>query len=60
MIIAGARVNLPRGFYRNQGGFEVPLIFAVMAIVIVLTGPGSPLVDRSIGWERGYDDRPVR
>ena len=60
MIIAGLRVNLPRGFYWHQGGLEVPLIFAVMAIVIALTGPGSPSVDRSIRWERGYEDRPVR
>ncbi len=59
MIIAGVRVNLPRGFYWTQGGFEVPLIFAVMALLLVLAGPSSPSVDRAIGWERGYEDRPA-
>ena len=59
MIIAGLRANLPRGFYWVQGGFEVPLVFAVLALLIVLTGPGSPSVDHAIGWERGYEDRPA-
>jgi len=59
MIIAGLRVNLARGFYWTGGGFEVPLVFAVMALVLVLTGPGSPSVDRAIGWERGHQDRPA-
>lgn len=57
MIVAGVLVNAPRGFYWNQGGFEVPLVFAVLAFVLVLTGPGSPSVDRAIGWERGHESR---
>jgi putative oxidoreductase len=59
MIIAGLLVNVPRGFYWSQGGFEVPLLYAVMAIVLVLTGPGAPSVDRAIGWERSHEDRPT-
>ena len=59
MIVAGVLVNAPRGFYWNQGGFEVPLVFAVLAILLVLMGPGSPSVDRTIGWERPHEGRPV-
>ncbi len=59
MIIAGLLVNGPRGFYWTQGGFEVPLLYAVMAILLVLTGPGAPSVDRAIGWERAHQDRPT-
>jgi putative oxidoreductase len=53
MIVAGLKVNLARGFLWTRGGLEVPLIFAVLGIIIVLTGPGSPSVDHAAGWERG-------
>lgn len=59
MIVAGVLVNGPRGFYWNQGGFEVPLVFAVLAFLLVLTGPGAPSVDRAIGWERPHEGRPA-
>ena len=45
MVIAGLRVNLPRGFYWTKGGFEVPLIFAVLGSILVLAGPGALSAD---------------
>jgi putative oxidoreductase len=52
MIVAGVRVNMPRGgFFWTKGGFEVPLVFAVLGAILVFTGPGTPSVDRALGLE---------
>jgi putative oxidoreductase len=39
MVVAGVKVNAARGFYWTRGGWEVPLIFAVLCAVLVLTVP---------------------
>ena len=43
MGVAVAKVHLPNGFFASKNGFELPLAFGVMALVILLTGPGSAL-----------------
>jgi len=53
MAVAVAKVNLPNGFFAAKGGMELPLSFGVMALVILLTGPGSLSVDRATGLEKG-------
>jgi uncharacterized membrane protein YphA (DoxX/SURF4 family) len=44
---------MPNGFFASRNGFELPLAFGVMALVILLTGPGSLSVDRATGIEKG-------
>jgi len=53
MGVAIAKVHLPNGFFAAKGGMELPLSFGVMALVILLTGPGSLSVDRATGIEKG-------
>jgi len=53
MGVAVAKVHLPNGFFAAKNGFELPLAFGVMALVILLTGPGSLSVDRATGIEKG-------
>jgi len=53
MGIAIAKVHMPNGFFASKNGFELPLAFGVMALVILLTGPGSLSVDRATGIEKG-------
>ncbi len=53
MAVAVAKVHLPNGFFASRNGFELPLAFGVMALVILLTGPGSLSVDRATGIEKG-------
>ena len=53
MAVAVAKVHLPNGFFAAKGGMELPLSFGVMALVILLTGPGSLSVDRATGIEKG-------
>jgi putative oxidoreductase len=42
MVVAGIMSNLPRGFFWTRGGVEVPLVYAVLAAVLVLTAPRLP------------------
>jgi len=53
MGVAVAKVHMPNGFFASKNGFELPLAFGVMALVILLTGPGSVSVDRAAGIEKG-------
>ncbi len=53
MAVAILKVHMPNGFFAGKNGFELPLALGVMALVIVLTGPGSPSVDRATGIEKG-------
>lgn len=53
MGVAVAKVHLANGFFASKNGFELPLAFGVMALVILLTGPGSLSVDRAAGIEKG-------
>jgi putative oxidoreductase len=52
MGVAVAKVHLANGFFVNKGGYEFALALGVMALVVVLTGPGSPSVDRAAGIEK--------
>ena len=53
MGVAIAKVHMTNGFFASKNGFELPLAFGVMALVILLTGPGSVSVDRATGIEKG-------
>jgi putative oxidoreductase len=57
MIVAVIKVNWANGFFGGRGafGFELPLTFGVMALMLVLTGPSFVSVDRATGLERRRD-----
>ena len=42
MVVAGVTSNPPRGFFWTRGGIEVPLVYAVLCAVLVLTAPRRP------------------
>jgi putative oxidoreductase len=52
MAVAVVKVNLVNGFFVGNNGVELPLTFGVIALAIVLTGPGSLSMDRAIGIEK--------
>jgi putative oxidoreductase len=53
MAVAIFKVHGANGFFVSKNGFELPLAFGVMALVILLTGSGSLSVDRATGIEKG-------
>ncbi|MFC6726083.1 DoxX family protein, partial [Halobium palmae] len=48
MAVATLAVHLGNGFLVSEGGFEFTLVLALIALSLVLTGPGSPSVDRDL------------
>ncbi|MEV7786884.1 DoxX family protein [Streptomyces sp. NPDC088106] len=48
MIVAAAP-NWPNGPWAHLGGYEVPLVYGVLALVLAMTGPGSWSVDHAVG-----------
>ena len=53
MAVAIFKVHRANGFFASKNGFELPLAFGVMALVILLAGPGSLSVGRATGIEKG-------
>jgi len=53
MAVAVFKVHLANGFFASRNGFELPLALGVMALVILLSGPGSVSIDRAAGIEKG-------
>jgi putative oxidoreductase len=53
MAVAVFKVHLANGFFASRNGFELPLALGVMALVILLTGPGAVSIDRAAGIEKG-------
>lgn len=48
MTVAAAP-SVPNGLWAARGGFEIPLVYAVLGAVIALIGPGSLSIDALIG-----------
>lgn len=53
MAVAVFKVHLANGFFASRNGFELPLALGVMALVVLLTGPGPVSIDRAAGIEKG-------
>jgi len=48
MITAMLSVHAPNGFFNSHHGIELPLVYAVNASVLAMTGPGRYSVDSAI------------
>ena len=44
-------VHLPMGYAWNQGGFEMPLFWGLIALAVLIRGGGRYSLDRAIGRE---------
>lgn len=51
MAVAAFKVHLPNGFGWTSGGFEYPLMWCALMLVICIKGGGAMSVDRRIGKE---------
>ena len=51
MLVAVLKVHLANGFFWTDGGFEYPLLWAILALSYVVRGGGRKSLDALIGWE---------
>jgi len=51
MLVAALKVHLAKGFFWTQGGYEYPLMWALLAFAIALRGAGPLSLDARIGRE---------
>ena len=49
MVVAALAVHWPQGFFAQNNGVELPLLYGVGAIVLALTGPGLWSLDALFG-----------
>jgi putative oxidoreductase len=49
VMTVATTVKLRAGFWTQNGGFEYPLLLAVLAVVVAWTGPGRYSLDELIG-----------
>ena len=52
MTVALVKVHLVNGFFWGKGGVEFVLTLGVIALVLLMTGPGFMSMDRAIGIEK--------
>ena len=51
LMVAVLQVHLPGGFFASRGGYEFPLLWAIIMLGITLRGGGPLSVDKAIGRE---------
>ena len=51
MAVAMFKVHLANGFFWNQGGYEYPMLWGLIALGIAFRGGGEKSLDRAIGHE---------
>jgi putative oxidoreductase len=51
LMVAVIQVHLPGGFFASRGGYEFPLLWAIVMLAIVIRGGGPLSVDKAIGRE---------
>lgn len=51
MLNAIGTVHWTKGFWNSNGGYELNLTFAAVAVAVAAIGPGRYSLDRAFGWE---------
>jgi putative oxidoreductase len=50
MVVAILVVHAPNGFFSQANGYELPFIYAVLALVLAVAGPGAYSLDKLLGF----------
>jgi putative oxidoreductase len=50
MVVGIVAVHWPNGFFAQANGYELPLIYAVIGLVLAINGPGTYSLDGLLGF----------
>jgi putative oxidoreductase len=50
MLNAAVTVHADKGLWVSDGGYEFPLVVAVVAAMFAFAGPGTASLDNAFGW----------
>jgi putative oxidoreductase len=59
LLIPATLVWIPKGFFFTNGGYEFPLIWCVLQVVMALCGPGALRIRRRSGARQMLNQRSV-
>lgn len=57
MLTAALTVHIKNGFFNTNNGYELPLVYAMSAVILTFTGPGDYSLDRFLGLDWFYSAR---
>jgi putative oxidoreductase len=57
MTVAGVSVHGKNGFFAQNGGYELPALYAVTAGALAMSGPGRFSLDEALGLDALADER---
>jgi putative oxidoreductase len=49
MLVASISVHLPKGFWGQNGGYELPLVYGAVALALAFAGFGAYSLDHALG-----------
>jgi putative oxidoreductase len=53
-LLVAASVHLEKGLWSTNGGYEMALLYGVLASAVALSGPGSVSLDRAFGLDDNW------
>ena len=53
-LLVAASTHLDKGVWAANGGYELPLLFAVVGATLALTGPGAVSLDAAVGLDDNW------
>jgi putative oxidoreductase len=53
-LLVAASVHLEKGLWSTNGGYEMALLYGVLAAAVSVSGPGSVSLDRAFGFDESW------